>query len=47
MHRSNVQLLYIKKKKEKKCFTTRGLFISVVPHVNLIAETRDIICQKT
>ena len=34
------------KKSEKKKFTTRGLFISAMSHVKLIAETRVFICHK-
>ena len=41
-NRSNVQLL---KESEKK-ITTRGLFISTLSHVKLIAETRHYICYK-
>ena len=35
----------VKTKSEKK-FTTRGLFISAMSHVILIAETRVYICHK-
>ena len=42
MNRSNVQLL---KESEKK-ITTRGLFISTLSHVKLIAETRVYMPQK-
>ena len=42
MNRSNVQLL---KESEKK-ITTRGLFISTLSHVKLIAEIRIDTCQK-
>ena len=42
-NRSNVQFL---KESEKK-ITTRGLFISTLSHVKLIAETRHYICYKT
>ena len=33
-------------KAKKKIFTTRGLFISAMSHVKLIAETRVYICHK-
>ena len=42
MHRSNVQLL----KESEKQITTRGLFISTLSHVKLIAETRVYMPQK-
>ena len=42
MHRSNVQLL----KESEKQITTRGLFISALSHVKLIAEIRIDTCQK-
>ena len=35
-----------KSKKKKKIVTTRGLFISAMSHVKLIAETRVYICHK-
>ena len=34
------------KTKSEKEFTTRGLFISAMSHVKLIAETRVYICHK-
>ena len=34
------------KTKSEKKFTTRGLFISAMSHVKLIAETRVYICHK-
>ena len=34
------------KKSENKIVTTRGLFISAMSHVKLIAETRVYICHK-
>ena len=34
------------KKKSEKKITTRGLFISAMSHVKLIAETRVYICHK-
>ena len=34
------------RQKAKKKFTTRGLFISAMSHVKLIAETRVYICHK-
>ena len=45
MHRSNVQLLNLRLNGEKN-FTTRGLFISAMSHVKLIAETRVYISYK-
>ena len=42
MHCSNVQLLYEKGKN----LTMRGLLMSAMSHVKLIAETRVYICHK-
>ena len=33
-------------KKSENIFTARGLFISAMSHINLIAETRVYICHK-
>ena len=44
MHRSNICSAALRQK--AKNFTTRGLFISAMSHVKLIAETRVYTCQK-
>ena len=44
MHFSNVELL--SEKRTKFFSTTRGLFISAMSHVKLIAETRVYVCHK-